>query len=154
MKISYKVTYDAGKLANEMNGMVWDYIGKMASAYERGSKDAIAGGGFKKIQDSTKMVREKGLSPNANRKKSGSIKPLEHTGRLKRSIKAQKRSIKFNRYGLVHLKRHKIKYSSFAKKIGFIGKDVEERLWFKADKEMLSKSYSTFKKNLKKNFKK
>jgi len=157
VKITFKTTYDAGKLAKAMPKIIRTYLSESILSYEKGSKEAIEESKFTPyapIAKSTINVRKKGLSPNAKYKKTSSIKPLEHTGRLKKSIKAFKRGLKFNKYGIYHLEAHKVAPSGVADRLGFTGKGVPKRYWLKSDEKLNQDAILAFQRRIRKNFKK
>ena len=184
MKIEFEVTYDAGKLAKEMPKIIKDFLGNSAVAFEIGSKKAIEGGKFDKIGDFTKIAREKGLSPNAGKKgyhKTSSTKPLRHTDRLLKSIKAfpKSRTLRFNEYGKHHLGKsvvtakgqeeldnfikdqdnkdgiaYKIAKNNFTERFGLVGKSVPIRFWLQYDKKTGESGLKMFKSRMKEAFRK
>ena len=183
MKIEFNITYDAGKLAKEMPKIIKEFLGNSAIAFEKGSKDAIKEGKFDKIGEFTKIAREKGLSPNAGKKgyhKTSSIKPLNHSGELLKSIKALPKSqtLKFNEYGKHHLGEttvtargqeeldnfvksqdskdgiaYKITKNSFTQGYGIVGKSVPIRFWLKYDEKTGESGLNIFKSRMRGAFK-
>ena len=172
MKISFDITYDAGKLAKQMPKIIKDFLGNSALAFEVGSKKAIEAGNFDKIGEFTKIAREKGLSPNAKFKKTGSTKPLRHTDRLLKSIKALPKSqrLVFNEYGRYHLGKgtvfatgvqdignikeksgiaYKIAKNGFSIYNNIVGKSVPIRFWLKYDEETGESGLKIFKSRMK-----
>ncbi|MBC8295477.1 MAG: hypothetical protein H8E55_06755 [Pelagibacterales bacterium] len=104
MKISFEITYNAGKLQKAMPKLIRNYLNDSIKSLEKGSKKAIMKGKFEPISEVTKFIREEGLSGNFGQRVSSS-KPLKHSGRLYRSIKTKKKdkSLEFNEYGKYHL---------------------------------------------------
>lgn len=181
MRVEFEITYDAGKLAKEMKSIIKDFMSNSAVAFEKGSKEAIEKGNFDKIKKSTRMVRRLGYSPNANLKKTGSSKPLRHTDRLLKSIKAfpKSQTLRFNEYGKHHLGKGVVfvtgdtdmdeiketsgiayttksnKFTNYVlNKTGsdLAGRPVPTRFWLQMDKNLEKKSLARFEKLIKKNF--
>ena len=65
MKIEFDITYDAGKLQKAMPKMIREYMNGALSSLFKGSKDAIKGGKFEKLKQSTLDIRANGTSPNS-----------------------------------------------------------------------------------------
>ena len=177
MKIEFEITYDAGKLAKQMPKIIKDFLGNSALAFEVGSKKAIEAGNFDKIGEFTKIARKEGLSPNAKFKKTGSTKPLRHTDKLLKSIKAlpKSRTLKFNEYGRHHLGKgvitargavdiggikeksgiaYKIVKNKFTSRFGIVGKNVPVRYWLKYDEETGKSGLKIFKSRMRGAFRK
>jgi len=181
MKVEFDITYDAGKLAKEMPKIIKDFLANSAVAFEIGSKKAIKEGNFDKIGEFTKIAREKGLSPNAKFKKTSSTKPLRHTDRLLKSIKAfpKSRTLRFNEYGKHHLGKsvvtakgqeeldnfikdqdnkdgiaYKIAKNNFTERFGLVGKSVPIRFWLQYDKKTGESGLKMFKSRMKEAFRK
>ena len=87
MKLQIKTTFDFGKLASKIEGIMNKHAERTGRVSVQGMKDAIDKGKFKPISDATRYVRKHGLSPNSVMTATPSTKPLVHTGNLRRSIK-------------------------------------------------------------------
>jgi hypothetical protein len=126
----------------------------------------ISGAKMDAIKDSTSVVRDLN-------KHSTSTPPLNASGKLKNSIKAQKKGIKFVKYGVYHNKEYKVKNNPVIpakgkavpkgmkrKRFFFEGKTVPARKWlhdsnsYKADKESLKEYFTKINKALKSHTKK
>ena len=161
MKLQIKTTFDFGKLANRIEGIMNKHAERTGRVSVQGIKDAIDSGKFEPISEATRYVRKQGLSPNSGMTATPSTKPLVHTGKLRRSIKWVSRGMKgiaMEEYGLHHLKAGKIKKNKFTKSMNFAGKTRPERDFVSAglkerEKGVL-KSFDAFRKDLRKALKK
>ena len=180
MKLEFEITYDAGKLAKQMKKIIKNFLGNSAEAFEKGSKEAIERGSFKPIGEFTKIARKEGLSPNAGKNgfaETSSIKPLQHSKELLKSIKALPKSqiLKFNEYGRYHLGKgiisakgavdiggikeksgtaYKIAKNNFSIYNNIVGKDVPVRYWLKYDEETGKSGLKIFKSRMRGAFRK
>ena len=179
MKIEFEVTYNAQKLEDNIKDIIKETVKSLGNSFVEGSKKAIKEGNFKPIGEFTKMVRQNGYSPNAGKKKTSSIKPLQHTGKLSRTLSQYANGdMGVQKYGLYHLpddifdlseesvvsqasatKRaksgiaYKVVKNKFTLKYPYIiGKSVPIRNWFQMDKELAKKAISRFHKLISKNF--
>ena len=168
MRVEFEITYDAGKLAKEMKGIVKDFIKNTGEAFVEGSKKAIeSGSGFAKLEKSTLDVRKAGTSQGgkgAYGRSTSSTKPLIHTGRLLKGLKLLKNGdISVHEYGTYHLgdlqtakqieSKSGTAYTTVSNSM-IPNKKVPIRNWFRMDKTLAKKSIARFKKLLNKNFKK
>ena len=161
MKLQIKTTFDFGKLAGKIEGIMNKHAERTGRVSVQGIKDAIDGGKFDAISDATRYVRKEGLSPNSGMTATSSTKPLVHTGKLRRSIKWVSRGqkgISMEDYGVYHLKERKIKKNKFTKSMNFAGKTRPARDFVSAglkerEKGVL-KSFDAFRKDLRKALKK
>ena len=161
MKLQIRTTFDFGKLANKIEGIMNKHADRTGRVSVQGIKDAIDGGKFDAISDATRYVRKHGLSPNSGMTATSSTKPLVHTGKLRRSIKWVSRGqkgIAMEDYGAYHLKERKIKKNKFTKSMNFAGKTRPARDFVSAglkerEKGVL-KSFDAFRKDLRKALKK
>ena len=161
MKLQIKTTFDFGKLAGKIEGIMNKHAERTGRVSVQGIKDAIDGGKFDAISDATRYVRKEGLSPNSGMTATSSTKPLVHTGKLRRSIKWVSRGqkgIAMEDYGAYHLKERKIKKNKFTKSMNFAGKTRPARDFVSAglkerEKGVL-KSFDAFRKDLRKALKK
>ena len=161
MKLQIKTTFDFGKLASKIEGIMNKHADRTGRVSVQGIKDAIDSGRFEPISEATQYVRKKGLSPASGMTATPSTKPLVHTGKLRKSIKWVSRGqkgIAMEEYGLHHLKEKKIKANKFAKSMNFAGKTRPARDFVSAglkerEKGVL-KSFDAFRKDLRKALKK
>ena len=161
MKLQIRTTFDFGKLAGKIEGIMNKHAERTGRVSVQGIKDAIDGGKFDAISEATRYVRKHGLSPNSGMTATSSTKPLVHTGKLRRSIKWVSRGqkgISMEDYGVYHLKDRKIKKNKFTKSMNFAGKTRPERDFVSAglkerEKGVL-KSFDAFRKDLRKALKK
>ena len=161
MKLQIKTTFDFGKLASKIEGIMNKHAERTGRVSVQGIKDAIDGGKFDAISDATRYVRKEGLSPNSGMTATSSTKPLVHTGKLRRSIKWVSRGqkgIAMEDYGAYHLKERKIKKNKFTKSMNFAGKTRPARDFVSAglkerEKGVL-KSFDAFREDLRKALKK
>ena len=161
MKLQIRTTFDFGKLASKIEGIMNKHAERTGRVSVQGIKDAIDGGKFEPISDATRYVRKQGLSPNSGMTATPSTKPLVHTGNLRRSIKWVSRGqkgIAMEDYGAYHLKERKIKKNKFTKSMNFAGKTRPARDFVSAglkerEKGVL-KSFDAFRKDLRKALKK
>ena len=161
MKLQIKTTFDFGKLAIKIEGIMNKHADRTGRVSVQGIKDAIDGGKFDAISEATRYVRKEGLSPNSGMTATSSTKPLVHTGKLRRSIKWVSRGqkgISMEDYGVYHLKERKIKKNKFTKSMNFAGKTRPARDFVSAglkerEKGVL-KSFDAFRKDLRKALKK
>ena len=161
MKLQIRTTFDFGKLASKIEGIMNKHADRTGRVSVQGIKDAIDGGKFDAISDATRYVRKEGLSPNSGMTATSSTKPLVHTGKLRRSIKWVSRGqkgIAMEDYGAYHLKERKIKKNPFTKSMNFAGKTRPARDFVSAglkerEKGVL-KSFDAFRKDLRKALKK
>ena len=161
MKLQIKTTFDFGKLAGKIEGIMNKHAERTGRVSLQGIKDAIDGGKFDAISDATRYVRKEGLSPNSGMTATSSTKPLVHTGKLRRSIKWVSRGqkgISMEDYGVYHLKERKIKKNKFTKSMNFAGKTRPARDFVSAglkerEKGVL-KSFDAFRKDIRKALKK
>ena len=161
MKLQIRTTFDFGKLASKIEGIMDKHADRTGRVSVQGIKDAIDGGKFDAISDATRYVRKEGLSPNSGMTATSSTKPLVHTGKLRRRIKWVSRGqkgIAMEDYGAYHLKERKIKKNPFTKSMNFAGKTRPARDFVSAglkerEKGVL-KSFDAFKKELRKALKK
>ena len=107
MRVKFDVTYDAEKLSKEIKGIIKETVKGFGTAYVEGSKKAIQEGDFKPLRKSTIDIRKAGTSRGGKSgygKKTSSIKPLQHTGRLLKGIKQLKNGdMSVHEYGTFHL---------------------------------------------------
>ena len=96
MKIGFKITYDAGKLAGEMPKIIDKYLRTAIRASVKGAKERIDKGLSPPLEKSTIDIRKA--------RGTGGTKPLYETGALYRSIKGTSEGINMNRYGIYHHK--------------------------------------------------
>ena len=161
MKLQIRTTFDFGKLAGKIEGIMNKHADRTGRVSVQGIKDAIDGGKFDAISDATRYVRKEGLSPNSGMTATSSTKPLVHTGKLRRSIKWVSRGqkgIAMEDYGAYHLKERKIKKNPFTTSMNFAGKTRPARDFVSAglkerEKGVL-KSFDAFRKDLRKALKK
>ena len=161
MKLQIRTTFDFGKLAGKIEGIMNKHADRTGRVSVQGIKDAIDSGKFEPISDATRYVRKHGLSPNSGMTATSSTKPLVHTGKLRRSIKWVSRGqkgIAMEDYGAYHLKERKIKKNPFTKSMNFAGKTRPARDFVSAglkerEKGVL-KSFDAFRKDLRKALKK
>ena len=161
MKLLVKTTFDFGKLAGEIKGIMEKHADRTGRVSVQGIKNAIDGGKFDAISEATRYVRKKGLSPASGMAATSSTKPLVHTGKLRRSIKWVSRGVKGiagEDYGLYHLKERKIKKNKFSTKMNFAGKTRPARDFvaagLKEREKSVLKSFDAFRKDLRKALKK
>lgn len=179
MKIEFEVTYNAQKLEDNIKDIIKETVNSLGNSFVEGSKKAIEKGNFQPISEFTKMIRQNGYSPNAGKKKTSSVKPLQHTGRLLKGIKQLKNGdMSVHKYGLYHLPddifdlseesvvsqvsatkkaksgtAYKIVKNNFTLEYPhIIGKNVPIRNWFQMDKKLATKAISRFHKLISKNF--
>ena len=161
MKLQIRTTFDFGKLASKIEGIMNKHADRTGRVSVQGIKDAIDGGKFDAISGATRYVRKHGLSPNSGMTATSSTKPLVHTGKLRRSIKWVSRGqkgIAMEDYGVYHLKERTIKKNKFTKSMNFAGKTRPARDFVSAglkerEKGVL-KSFDAFRKDLRKALKK
>ena len=165
MKLQVKTTFDFGKLARRIEGIMNKHTDRTGRVSTQGIKDAIDRGVMTKdgkgISDATHYVRKKGLSPASGMTATPSTKPLVHTGKLRKSIKWVSRGqkgIAMEDYGVYHLKDRKIKKNPFSTQMNFAGKTRPARDFVSAglkerEKGAL-KSFDAFRKDLRKALKK
>ena len=161
MKLQIRTTFDFGKLASKIEGIMNKHADRTGRVSVQGIKDAIDGGKFDAISEATRYVRKEGLSPNSGMTATSSTKPLVHTGKLRRSIKWVSRGqkgIAMEDYGVYHLKERKIKKNKFTKSMNFAGKTRPARDFVSAglkerEKGVL-KSFDAFRNELRKALKK
>ena len=165
MKLQIRTTFDFGKLASKIQGIMDKHADRTGRVSVQGIKDAIDRGVMtedgKGISDATRYVRKHGLSPNSGMTATSSTKPLVHTGKLRRSIKWVSRGqkgIAMEDYGAYHLKERKIKKNKFTTSMNFAGKTRPARDFVSAglkerEKGVL-KSFDAFRKDLRKALKK
>ena len=99
MKLRIKSNFSFGKLARKMPGIMQELSKGAGKGAATGIKQALEKDKYKDLEDSTIDIRRRGLSPSAGFMKTGSKKPLVHTGRLRDSIKQSKDGVQMNRYG-------------------------------------------------------
>ena len=176
MKVEFEITYDAGKLAKEIKGIVKDFLKNTSEAFVEGSKKAIESGKFRKLKQSTLDVRKAGTSQKGKGAYGRSIssnKPLVHTGRFSKGLKLLKNGdISVHKYALNHLPddifdmseesivtqataeaktKKGVAYTTASNSM-IPNKTVPIRNWFRMDKNLAKKSITKFKKQLKDNF--
>ena len=165
MRVEFEITYDAGKLAKEIKGIVKAFLKDTGEAFVVGSKKAIESGNFKKLEQSTLDVRKAGTSrggKGAYGKSTSSTKPLVHTGRLLKGLKLLKNGdISVHEYGTFHLgdlqtaedieKKSGTAYTTASNSM-IPNRPVPIRNWFQMDEATAKKSIVKFKKALKDNF--
>ena len=161
MKLQSRTTFDFGKLANKIEGIINRHAERTGRVSVQGIKDAIDGGKFDAISDATRYVRKHGLSPNSGMTATPSTKPLVHTGKLRRSIKWVSRGqkgISMEDYGLYHLKKKKIKKNPFTTSMNIAGKTRPARDFvtagLKEREKGVLKSFDAFRKELRRALKK
>ena len=161
MKLQVRTTFDFGKLASKIEGIMDKHADRTGRVSVQGIKDAIDSGKFEKISEATQYVRKRGLSPNSGMTATPSTKPLVHTGKLRSSIKWVSRGMKGiagEEYGLYHLTERTIKKNPFTKKMNFAGKTRPARDFvaagLKEREKGVLKSFNAFRKDLRKALKK
>ena len=146
MKITFRVTYDAGKLARALPRILERYGKLSAESLAKDARARIKKGLRPALKKSTKEISREGLSGKRPYPRS-SNKPLIHTGSLLASIKANtgdnEGEVEANAYIAPHLTGYKIpkgKKNSWAFFHGTHGKDVPARNPFFTPKGHLRKS--------------
>ena len=107
-----KVTFDFGKLLNNLNKILDNNMDARKKIFAANAKDQIKNGRFKKLSPGTLYIRKHGLSFKSNLK-SNSKKPLNYTGNLLASIKTNDEGIQFADYGKYHLEDYTIASNKF-----------------------------------------
>ena len=145
MKITFRVTYDAGKLARALPRILERYGQLSAESLAKDARARIKKGLRPALKKSTKEISREGLSGKRPYPRS-SNKPLIHTGSLLASIKANtgdnEGEVEANAYIAPHLTGYKIVSNNWIKKHipGAVGADVPARNPFFTPKGHLRKS--------------
>ena len=147
MKITFKTTYDAGKLARALPRILERYGQLSAESLAKDARARIKKGLRPALKKSTIDISKRGISGKRRGQKFWtSKKPLLHTGSLLASIKANtgdnEGEVEANAYIAPHLTGYKIVSNSWIKKHipGAVGADVPARNPFFTPKGHLRKS--------------
>jgi len=117
MKITFHATYDFTKAKNKFTNTI------LPNVYETAAKDTARRYKKNLREKQFTSLKESTINIRKHFKISGK-KPLNATGALYKSIKAQKRSVKFLKYGEYHLESHKTSANSLVP-----NKTVPARKW-------------------------
>ena len=144
MKITFKVTYDAGKLADAMPKIIHKYLQTAVRSSIKGAKERIDKGLSPPLKKSTIDIRK-------IRQRTGT-KPLYDTGSLHKSIeifKGQRESfIKMNEYGIYHHRGFTVRSKPFK------GAKVPARPFIMPSEKDITPAFEVLRKGIRKNFKK
>ena len=156
MKITFKTTYDAGKLASAMPKIIHKYLQTAVRSSVKGAKERIDKGLSTPLSGSNIEIRKM-------RGRTGT-KPLYETGALHKSIeifKGQRENfIKMNKYGIYHQRGYKTVKNRFTKwyhretgkEIG--KKVVPARPFIMPSEKDITPAFEVLRKGIRKNFKK
>ena len=145
MKIGFKITYDAGKLAGEMPKIIDKYLRTAIRASVKGAKERIDKG---VLTEDGKGLKKSTIDIRKSRNFVGT-KPLYETGALHRSIElfkgGRENFIKMNEYGIYHHKGFRSKL--FKKK-------VPARPFIMPSEKDITPAFEVFRKGVRKALKK
>ena len=144
MKITFEVTYDAGKLADAMPKIIHKYLQTAVRSSIKGAKERIDKGLSPPLKKSTIDIRKIRQRPGT--------KPLYDTGSLHKSIeifKGQRESfIKMNKYGIHHHRGFTVRSKPFK------GAKVPARPFIMPSEKDITPAFEVLRKGIRKNFKK
>ena len=156
MKLQVRTTFDFGKLANKIEGIMNDVVDDGKRLYRATTKDNLKEGNLRKLRPASIEARKKGhywgkikVTPTT------STKPLIYTGSLLNSIKWKDDGVEMNEYGLFHQKGFLTRNGILVKPRRFFalkldGKRVKGTKYGKAYDKFIDKMYKRIGKALKK----
>ena len=107
---SIEINFSFGKLLKNLDNILEENMYARKKIVVEYAKDVINSGKLPENKPSTLEIRRKGSS--SKRGKSSSIKPLIHSGSLRANIKIVRDGISIPKYGIYHLKKHRISDAS------------------------------------------
>ena len=154
MKITFKTTYDAGKLARAMPKIIEKYFQTAYRSSAKGAKERIDKGLSPPLKKSTIDIRKA--------RGTGGSKPLHDTGSLHRSIRGTSEGIEMNHYGVYHHKGFRpkkipIKITRGEREWFILNKKgikVPARPFIMPSEKDITPAFEAFRKGIRKNFKK
>ena len=103
MKLQIRTTFDFGKLAKKMDGILNDVVDDGKRLYRTTTKDNLKEGNLRKLRPASIEARKKGHYWGGKKvTPTTSTKPLIYTGSLLNSIKWKDDGVEMNKYGLHH----------------------------------------------------
>ena len=119
MAITTKATsnFSFRKLANALDDVLDGYFADSYEDLAQSARDTIISGkGLKPLSKGTKELRKKGFYGKNRKLPTNDMRPLHHTGKLLRSIKATKKGVSMVGYAKHHLEEHEIMENDWTKK--------------------------------------
>ena len=107
---SIEINFSFSKLLKNLDNILEENMYARKKIVVEYAKDVINSGKLPPNTKATLEIRRKGSS--SKRGKSSSIKPLIHSGSLRANIKIVRDGISIPKYGIYHLKKHKISDAS------------------------------------------
>ena len=119
--MAFKTEVDANFSFNKLANAIDDVLdGYFADSYEdlaQTARDTITSGkGLKPLSKGTKELRKKGHYGKNRKAPTNDMRPLHHTGKLLRSIKATKEGVNMVGYAKYHLDEHEVEENAWTKK--------------------------------------
>ena len=111
MAITTKATsnFSFRKLANALDDVLDGYFYSSYDDLAQSARDTITSGkGLRKLKTSTENLRKKGRYGKNKKLPTSDMRPLHHTGKLLRSIKATKEGVSIIGYAKHHLDGHSV----------------------------------------------
>jgi len=119
MAITTKATsnFSFRKLADALDDVLDGYFADSYEDLAQSARDTIISGkGLKALSKGTKELRKKGFYGKNKKLPTNDMRPLHHTGKLLRSIKATKKGVSMVGYAKHHLEEHEIVENAWTKK--------------------------------------
>ena len=105
MKLQVRTTFDFGKLANKIEGIMNDVVDDGKRLYRATTRDNLKEGNLRKLRPASIEARKRGHYWKGKKvAPTNSTKPLIYTGSLLNSIKWKDDGVEMNEYGLFHQK--------------------------------------------------
>ena len=156
MKLQIKTTFDFGKLANKIEGIMNDVVDDGKRLYRTTTKENLREGKLRKLRPASIEARKRGHYWKGKKvTPTNSTKPLIYTGSLLDSIKWKDDGVEMNEYGLFHQKGFSMPTGTLVKPRRFFalkpdGKRVSGTKYGKEYTKFIDKMYKRIGKALKK----
>ena len=156
MKLQIKTTFDFGKLANKIEGIMNDVVDDGKRLYRATTRDNLKEGNLRKLRPASIEARKRGHYWKGKKvAPTNSTKPLIYTGSLLNSIKWKDDGVEMNEYGLFHQKGFLMRNGTLVKPRRFFalkpdGKRVSGTKYGKEYDKFIDKMYKRIGKALKK----
>jgi len=112
-----KSNFSFRKLSNALDDVLDSYFADSYEDLAQTARDTITSGkGLKPLSTGTKQLRKKGHYGKNKKLPTTDIRPLHHTGKLLRSIRATKEGVSIVEYAKHHLDEHEIVENKWTKK--------------------------------------
>ena len=163
MKLQIRTTFDFGKLASKMDGILNDVVDDGKRLYRTTTRENLKEGNLRKLRPFSIEARKKGHYWGGKKvTPTTSTKPLIYTGSLLNSIKWKDDGVEMNKYGLHHqegfeipMKRAGVTFNQKVAPRKFFalkpdGKKIKGTKYGKAYDKFIDKMYKRIGKALKK----